>query len=558
MIYLGNNEISDISPLSELTNLTFLDIAYNQIVDFSPLANLVNLQELYMTNNLGIDISPLEGLNLIDFYYDAPCDIEPLQPLVRERIENRSLPSVVQMWDDVVGLDHLTWEQRNVLHDLHSSPSFGLNWNTTLAEPTDGVATHMAGNLERAREIRQRRLAKNPNMIFLSSIAIHNYWTPDAFPPNSDFWLRDAQGQIVRNVLNEYLIDFLKPEVLELIVKRIVAVNRCGVFDGIMLDGFNNNATGFVGREHYPVTDEEIIQAMLNIFRAVRSQVRDDFLILVNANRSKATRYAEYVNGTFMETGTDYPGGYTHGGLAEIENTLLWSEENLRAPQINCVEGWGIPTEPPDSPNNRRFMRVFTTMSLTHSDGYVMYNTGRGGIRLPDSDPGDVHPFEPGHEHLWYSFWDADLGHPIGLKAQQYQDIPGLFIREFTNGWAVYNRSGETQQIQLSEEVIGVESGEQDRLHHLPDLDGEIYLKVVKQSPWDVNQDGVTDIFDLIAVAKNFGKDNRDTDLNGDGTVDIFDLVLVAKHLGESTNSAAPDIGASSHLLSSKIGPGVD
>ena len=537
-IVLGNNEISDISPLAELINLTSLQIHSNQIVDFSPLANLVNLQELWINDNFGTDISSLQGLNLTDFRYDEVCDIEPFLPLVGERIENRSFPSVFQAWDGVVGLDHLTWEQRNVLHDLHFTPSFELNWDTTLAEPTYGVATKRAGNLERAREIRQLRLVQNTNMVFLRDIRIHNHFTPEAFPPNSDFWLRDAQGQILRNVASEYLINFLKPEVQELLVKRIIAVERCGLFDGIMLDGFNHNGTGFVGRGHfYPVTDEEIIQAMLDIFRAVRSQVRDDFLILVNANRSKATRYAQYVNGTFMETGTDYPGGYTYGGLAEIEDTLLWSEENLRAPQINCLEGWGIPTEPPDSPNNLRFMRVFTTMSLTHSDGYVMYNTGRGAVRLPD--PGDGYPWEPGHEHLWYPFWDADLGHPIGTKAQQYQNVEGLFIREFTNGWAVYNRSGAAQEISLPESAAGVSSGQTGRTHQLADLDGEIYLRAgTRPAPTDINGDGVVNILDLILVAQNFG--TTKSDINGDGTTNILDLILVAQHLGETSTPAAP------------------
>ena len=56
-----------------------------------------------------------------------------------------------------------------------------------------------------------------------------------------------------------------------------------------------------------------------------------------------------------METLTDNhfgdnPGGYTREGLYEIEDTLTWSEENFRSPKINCLEGWGIPTEPPDSP----------------------------------------------------------------------------------------------------------------------------------------------------------------------------------------------------------------
>ena len=221
-IVLGNNKISDISPLAELTNLTSLQIHSNHIVDFSPLANLVNLQELWINDNFGTDISPLQGLNLTDFRYDEVCDIEPLLPLVRERIENRSFPSVFQAWDDIVGLDHLTWEQRNVLHDLHFTPSFELSWDTILAEPTYGVATQRAGNLERVREIRQRRLDQNPNMVFLRDIRIHNHFTPEAFPPNSDFWLRDAQGQILRNEASEYLINFLKPEVQELLIKLVL------------------------------------------------------------------------------------------------------------------------------------------------------------------------------------------------------------------------------------------------------------------------------------------------------------------------------------------------
>ena len=64
-----------------------------------------------------------------------------------------------------------------------------------------------------------------------------------------------------------------------------------------------------------------------------------------------------------METLRDYDGGYRHDGLIEIESTLLWAEEHLQAPQINCLEGWGVPTQSPDSPTNRRWMRVFTTMS---------------------------------------------------------------------------------------------------------------------------------------------------------------------------------------------------
>ena len=351
-------------------------------------------------------------------------------------------------------------------------------------------------------------------MVFLRDVRIFNHQSLEAFPPNSDFWLRDAQGQIVRNSLNEYFFNFFKPEVQDLLIKRIIAIARCGLYDGVVLDSFNRHGTRPARERFYPITDEEMIQAHLNMLRAVRSQVRDDFLIVINTNRSKAPRYAEYVNGTFMETGKDYAGGYTHDGLAEIESTLLWAEENLREPQINCLEGWGVFTELPDSLRNRKWMRVFTTMSLTHSDGYVLYNIG-------DS-----------HRHYWYDFWDANLGRPVGAKAQQYQNVDGLFIREFTNGWAVYNRSGIAQTITLSVSSTPVSdrgNNAVSQTHILPDLDGEIYLTT--KSFADVNGDGHVDILDLIQVANSLGQSAPDP--NGDGVVNILDLVFVVQQFSQ-------------------------
>ena len=202
---------------------------------------------------------------------------------------------------------------------------------------------------------------------------------------------------------------------------------------------------------------------------------------------------------------------YGHKGLKQIEDTLLWAEQNLREPQINCLEGWGDPGEPPDSPVNLRFMRVFTTMSLTHSDGYVLYG------------------MDNTHRHIWYDFWDADLGRPIGSKAQHHQDINGLYIREFTNGWAVYNRSGKNQPITLPHTSIGVSSNKQDITHLLPDLDGEIYLRVGK--PFDLNRDGTINILDLILVSQHFG--TAAGDVNGDGTTNILDLTLLAQQFSQ-------------------------
>ena len=511
------NKIDNISVLASLSNLKELILTNNRISDFSPLVNLTKLEQLYIRGNLEEDTNSLLNLNLIEFEYDEVCKISLPVTSVEERISERTFPSIFQAWN-MLSIKGKTEEQRIGYHDLHFSPSFTLQWDIILSEPTYGLSTRLSGNLEQAKAVRQKRLQLNPNMIFLNEIRIHNHGQLFAFPEDSDFWLRDNNGDVAVVELplwNEYQIDFSKSHVQDHLVERIVAIAECGLFDGIMLDGFFLNGTGFVGRHFHPATDEEIIAALYRILRNVRVRVRDDFLILLNTNRTKPDRYMEYVNGTFMETGHDPNGSYTYKGLIEIENTLSWAEEHLREPQINCLEGEGLGTEPPDGPNNQRWMRVFTTMSLTHSDGYVLYTDGS---RFVD-------PEVPHHAHIWYDFWSADLGQPIGEKAQLYRNREGLFIREFANGWAVYNRSGEAQTISLPVETTGVASGLRDIQHTISDLDGEIYLKTTGNVA-DLNGDGIVNILDLVIVANGFGK--AEPDLNGDGIVNILDLVIVA------------------------------
>ena len=514
-------QISDVSPLTGLKNLKNLILTHNRISDFSPLANLTNLQKLYIKGNLGNDISALQNLTLTEFEYDAVCEIAPLEASVISRIQGRNYPSVFQAWDNLIGFEKTRENTGLTKHDLHWSPFFGLWWAISETEPTYGLSTQLGGELEEAKAIRQQRLTLNPNMLFLVEVRIHNHLQTSAFPPDSEFWLRDRNNRIIANNYSENPMDLLNPNLQSLLIERIVAVAKCGLFDGVMIDGFNSNATGFVDRRFHSATDEEIIAATDRILKNVRARVRDDFLILVNANRTKPTAYAEYVNGTFMETGHDPNGSYTREGLQEIEDTLMWAETQLREPQINCLEGEGVGTSLPNSPENQRWMRVFTTLSLTHSDGYVLYTDG---TRFTD-------PKAPHHRHLWFDFWDADLGKPVGEKRKLYdQPIEGLFIREFTNGWAVYNRSGGAQEIRLPEQATGVESGLQNTVHSVPDLDGEIYLKSTTNKH-DINGDGTVNILDLVAVANGFGTDAPDA--NGDGVVNILDLVAVANAFGQ-------------------------
>ncbi len=73
--------------------------------------------------------------------------------------------------------------------------------------------------------------------------------------------------------------------------------------------------------------------------------------------------------------------------------------------------------------------------------------------------------------------------------------------------------------------------------------DGHQQIPVPQMLPWDINNDGIVDIRDLILVSSNFGVEtpaHPKADVNKDGKVNIFDLLLVALHFGESSTPAAP------------------
>ena len=574
VLSLANNPIKDISPLSGLVNLEVLSLANNPIKDISPLSGLVNLKRLKLRNNPIEDLSPLLGLEnledfiiydrrdkdisstipiskLMQFGYDETCDFEGIPIL--ERVENREHPSIFSAWGSLTSLQlpHLSFREKLAYHDLHwNSKMFGLKWLPT----SEGVKTFL--HFESGKGEWEERLSLNPNMLFLVPLkyASAEDWQ---YPEDSPYWLRDESGnRVVASVDGDgaaIYIDHTLPEVQDLVVRQAVGFAKCGLFDGIFIDTWKEYDLHDKWKLHYYTND--YLEASLTMLRRIREEVdavRDDFLIIVNSNDTKVPRSAPYVNGLYMET----IGPYTRKHLTKIESTLLWAEQHLREPLINGLEGWGIPSEPLNGEKNQQWMRLFTTLSLTHSDGYVRLFRGITSLAphthfydhrdLIEKKHSEVHERGEPHSHgsvYWYDFYDADLGRPVGgdeTKGQLYvnstgETIDGLFIREFTNGWAVYNRSGREQQIEFSEVVSGVASGvEGERSHVIPDLDGEIYLKSesgLETPPTaDINADGTVNILDLVRVANAFG--DQAPDLNGDGTVNILDLVIVANAFG--------------------------
>ena len=497
-ISLGTNHISDLQPLTNLKRIYKLLLRDNKITDVRPIAGLPKLVHLEIDRNYILDHSPLDHIPFEHFTYDETCEEPPL-PL-QPRLENRMYPSIFRPWGKIINKPHRSEAENTAEHDLffhrlmlgHRYVKIDGRW---LVRGDPNIATKNYYDL----------LSLNPNMIFLSEIRMRDA-NPKYFPADSPYWVRDENGNRIGKTW--YIIDFTHPDVQDMIVEQAIAVDKCGLYDGIFFDWWKEvkpvslGWSGFEAEQH----------ARDNIIQRIRANTRPDFLIMVNTNRRIIPRTGPYINGGFMETGVPRieTGDVLEDSLSKVENSLRWLDENLREPRINGYEGSANFSQPPDSPDNLRSMRVSTTLSLTHSDGYVVFNIGTS------------------HDHYWYDFWDADLGRPVGPKSQLYQEIEGLYIREFTNGWAVYNHSGEAQVITLPEEVQGVASGWLNTEHALPNLDGEMYLRVTPQNPADVNGDGIVNILDLILVAQGFGTDSLEADVNGDGVVNVFDLVFVA------------------------------
>ena len=59
-----------------------------------------------------------------------------------------------------------------------------------------------------------------------------------------------------------------------------------------------------------------------------------------------------------------------------------------------------------------------------------------------------------------------------------------------------------------------------------------VYQLIHSNLLYDVTQDGVINILDLVFVASRFGEENTEGDVNKDGVVNILDLTLIARHIG--------------------------
>lgn len=360
---------------------------------------------------------------------------------VVERIAARDFPSVFQAWSRVENVPEANLLEGIARHDLMWS-CMGLGGGLLWDAEHRGLAERFEPrSIQKVRKVREQLLKLNPNIILIAEIRYrdaHPRWLPEGHK----WWMRDENGRISKGWKEGgfLLLDYKNPEYRRHVAKRAKAAMDSGVADGILLDWWND--------------DED----RLALIKEIRAALGDEPLIIVNTNHRKAPITASYVNGLFMECFRSK----TPEDWRMIEDTLIWAEQNLRPPRVNCVEVWYH-----KSRQDWPLMRAVTTLALTHSNGYCLF-----------SDPNPLP--SPDHLHDWYEFWDKSLGKPV---AQGSKRKDGAVIREFEKGTVVYNPMGNRSVEVVFDNVrISRATGKSGKIHMLESSDGDIYLHVAGQT----------------------------------------------------------------------------
>jgi hypothetical protein len=356
------------------------------------------------------------------------------------RIAGRTFPSIFQAWnpaDNLPNEDALVTAAR---HDLifHGAGFYGLRWDHAYAGLATGFTqASIAQGLARREEL----LDLNPNLVLMMEIRYRDAHS-SFLPEGHKWWRRDSGGDLVMGwAEGGYIqLDFSNPAYREQVAQRARAAVESGVVDGVMLDWWRDDAD------------------RLALIEAVRAAIGEEALILANANDRTTPQSAHLINGYFMECTRSA----TPGDWRRIARTLVWAEEHLREPRVNCLETWYH-----DSRQDLSLMRATTTLALTHSDGYGLF-----------TDPNPLPT--PDHLHNWYDFWDHDLGQPLAPGEQQ---ADGSMIRAFGKGWVVYNPMGNAVvSLSFDGPVDSAATGKCAREHAIPPGDGDIFLKDVADS----------------------------------------------------------------------------
>lgn len=259
--------------------------------------------------------------------------------------------------------------------------------------------------------------------------------------PREDWFHHDAKGQRVRvyfpKYKNRYALNTGHPKLQEYLASRIVEILRPGLYDGIHLDNVTTDfpfAERLVGKWISAVaagvtpqqwTADEV--AMLTaIKRATVAAGYGGKTIIFNQIRSgepvESRAYLAVTDGanceSWMSRGTRFDGPW--GWKAKVDQVR---EANLQGKLTNLLCVAKTPSE-----EEALFLFASYLMALEGDRAYFYYG-----------------PQYRVAEHIWYPFYDVDLGKPTAAYAPR----AGGFWRPFSGGAVAVNPTEQPVTISL-------------------------------------------------------------------------------------------------------------
>lgn len=331
---------------------------------------------------------------------------------------DRTYPAIFMAWNADFNHNHAAISEMSKYDLLILSPQqMGLG-------RVDGGEKLNPKVVANALRKRQALARLNPRALALAEIRYYDAWE-GYLQPESPRWRRDKAGKrivsggLIDGAPHVYLIDFSRPDVQNSVAAQCKTYVETGVFDGCFFDWWNPAYSDVPGAEG---------SERLALIRQVRAAVGDKAILIGNVNGTLPKMTAQYLNGVYME-------GFGADGFVDwrrAASNLVWLEAHLRKPAFTALEAWydchqcagALAELQAEGRGQLALMREVTTLSLTHSDGYVLFAD-------PDALP------TPDHLHDWYPFWDKSLGRPRGPKAVRIAG--GSYVRAFDNGCVVFN-----------------------------------------------------------------------------------------------------------------------
>ena len=547
-----SSDISDISPLSGMTKLEKVRFRHSDVEDITPLANLVHLEWLDLASNEVSDLSPLRNLTKLesaDLSWNRISNIEPLRhltSLTHLRLDGNQRISDVSALAGLVNVYRLRLSL-NKVSDV--SPLAGLTRLATLTLEHNEITdfSPLAG-----LPVYHRMHWHNNPGFYAKAPKIKGPW----------LWVFQPNAKLDNNT------DLLSKSSGGMITE--VGVSTNGAIKG---KSVGNDVWTF---HKLPSTGQNNLGDMLGyslpngvIFGSIAlDSPKEQHINMYAGSRDKLK---VWLNGVLIYErlerpwlANDYiaPTSLFSATLQQGRNILLVAASTRSDDNSNVFFGF----EPDTSYSLETVIDyVFSQTSIHVNDTFTLDIRAENVLDLAgwqfdiafnpsvleavDVSEGDFLKTDGGATFFQSGRIDNAAGKIIELKSALLSDSgvsgSGTILRIKLKA----KSEGETS-LEMQNFLFGSFTGE-----NIPAGPHEITLTVTERLlTGDVNRDGVVNILDLILVARQLGKRvsaaSRE-DVNGDGVVNIFDLTLVAQGIGKA--AAPPVQGIDSSTIESWI-----